>query len=533
MFSQLFNKTYTIKKHFSAPLLEERLNYLKYWVDRGTPLNTIKAIAQNLLRIIEYLHLETANLITIEDVEKAADRWAHTQSNHPQKRITFSKESKERFIRSATHWLRRLGRLKLVPLFSAIFERPHAIYRHSTSPLLEERLVYLQYWSDNGAVTNTLRIIAQYLLIIMKYLNFYQLRLITLSEIEKAADRWVMVGESCKKGREYSKFAKARFIKDALGWFKMLDCLKHEAKEAIPFEEYLNRYIDYMREEQGLSENTVKSRFFLLQDFLINIKVKLQNFSEITPLTIDEVLVKKYDIDGYSRRTVQSYASVIRSFLRYAENQGLCQANLASSIMAPRVYQHESLPSSPSWDDVKKILHDTSGNTPTEIRDHAILMLLSVYGIRCSEIIHLCLEDIDWKKELLYLRRAKRSKPQIFPLSKIVGESILRYLQEVRPNHCVLREIFLCMRSPYRSLQSCAVYQIVNKKLRPLNLTIKHQGPHSLRHACATHLINSGISLKEISDHLGHQNLETSRIYAKVDLISLRKVAEFDVGGLL
>jgi len=70
-------------------------------------------------------------------------------------------------------------------------------------------------------------------------------------------------------------------------------------------------------------------------------------------------------------------------------------------------------------------------------------------------------------------------------------------------------------------------------KLKKLNITIKHYGPHALRHACATHLISEEISLKEISNHLGHHTLDTTRIYAKVDLMSLRKVAEFDMGGLL
>jgi len=66
-----------------------------------------------------------------------------------------------------------------------------------------------------------------------------------------------------------------------------------------------------------------------------------------------------------------------------------------------------------------------------------------------------------------------------------------------------------------------------------LNLNIKHHGPHALRHACATHLINEGVTLKEISDHLGHQGLDTTRIYTKVDLTSLRKVADFNLGDLL
>jgi site-specific recombinase XerD len=271
----------------------------------------------------------------------------------------------------------------------------------------------------------------------------------------------------------------------------------------------------------------------VLRDFLVNLRTLVKSFAAIAPITIDEVLTKKHDRDGLSRKTVQSYASIVRSFLRYAENQQWCPKGIAASIKAPRVYRHEMLPSSPHWKDIKKLLASSQTDYPTDIRDYAVLLLLSVYGMRRSEVSGLMLKDIDWENEQLYLRRAKRSKPQVFPLSKIVGKAILRYLKEVRPKHCKLRELFIARRSPYQALTPEAIYGIVSNRLRPLNLPIKHHGPHALRHACATHLINEGFSLKEVSDHLGHQELETTRIYAKVDLLNLRKVAEQKWEGLL
>ena len=144
-----------------------------------------------------------------------------------------------------------------------------------------------------------------------------------------------------------------------------------------------------MRDEQGLSENTIKSNFYPLKDFLANVKEKKDTIIEITSLTVEEIVVKKHNIDGYSRKSVRTYVSVIRSFLRYAENNGWCQKNLASTIKASRVYRYESLPSSPSWSDVTKLLASSGSNQPTGIRDRAILMLLSIYGMRCSEVTNL------------------------------------------------------------------------------------------------------------------------------------------------
>jgi len=73
---------------------------------------------------------------------------------------------------------------------------------------------------------------------------------------------------------------------------------------------------------------------------------------------------------------------------------------------------------------------------------------------------------------------------------------------------------------------------VVAKRLRPLNVSLPHYGPHALRHACAARLLAQGLSPKEIGDHLGHTDHQATRIYAKVDLIGLRRVADLDLGGL-
>jgi integrase/recombinase XerD len=80
---------------------------------------------------------------------------------------------------------------------------------------------------------------------------------------------------------------------------------------------------------------------------------------------------------------------------------------------------------------------------------------------------------------------------------------------------------------------SGALYDLVSDRLRAMDVSLKHHGPHSLRHACAVRLLAEGMSMKEIGDHLGHRKLDTTRVYAKVDLQGLRQVADFDIGGLL
>ncbi len=537
MLHQIIRRAYYLNKHLEAPLLKEREEYLQYLAGKGYYRETLKITAEYLLRITEFLHLEEERLITIEDIEKAAAAWARSKHHHPMKKA-FSKSGGKKFILLSIDWLKRINRLvclpeEQIPLFSRLFERRHARKRHTSAPLLQERLLYLQYWDCLKARDGTLRRMAQYQLLIMDLLCFHTVRKISIHEIEEAAEKWAENEKVHRWNNTYSRYSKRRFIYDAVSWFKMLGCLTAEPDPFIPFQEYRDKYLDYMVQEQGLAEETVYSRSWLLRDFLVNINERVDTFAAILPSTIDDILTKKYHKDGLSRRSVQSYASVVRTFLRYAENQKWCIKGIAASIKAPRVYRFETLPSSPNWKDVQKLLGSSQTDHTTDVRDYAVLLLLTVYGMRRSEVAGLKLPDIDWKNEQVYLRRAKRSKPQVFPLSKTVGDAILRYLKEVRPSHCKLKELFIIRRSPYKALAATNIYAIVNRRLKPLNLPIKHHGPHALRHACATHLINEGFTLKQISDHLGHQELETTRIYTKVDLVNLRKVAEQNWEGLL
>jgi integrase/recombinase XerD len=537
MFQKIIKRSYYRQRHLDAPLLNERIKYIQHWADKGRSLSTLQAVANYLLRIVEFLHLKSRRVVKLKEVENAANAWASYQYNHPQKRAEFSKCGKERFTWYAIDWLKNLKWLEplpeeKIPLFNRVFERRKALQRHINAPLLEERLMYLQKWADDGATLNTLRFIAHYLLAIIDFLKLHKKKVITLKEIQKAANKWATrtTGHIYMKVG-FSKGSMMRFKSVAINWLDILGRLKHPKEKVDPFSEFIDKYVDYMRKERGLSEETIYARIWLLKDFFRSIG-RIVSLQQIAALNIDDVLKNKY-LEGQSRRSLQTYASVLRGFFTYAEGKKWCQKGLASSIKTSRVYRHENLPQGPSWDDVSKLLEGTEGDHPTNIRDRAIIMLLAVYGLRCGEVVQLSLDDLDWGNEVLYVRRVKNAKSQKFPFSQTVGDTILRYLQKVRPNNCPCREVFISRKAPHRPLTSAAIFQIVSKRLKPLKINLKHHGPHTLRHACATRLINEGISLKEISDHLGHRSLESTRIYAKVDLFHLRKIADFEIGDLI
>jgi site-specific recombinase XerD len=139
---------------------------------------------------------------------------------------------------------------------------------------------------------------------------------------------------------------------------------------------------------------------------------------------------------------------------------------------------------------------------------------------------------MNWEKEVISVARPKQRRTQQYPLVDEVGEAILRYLRQVRPR-CGRREIFLTLKAPFRPLSPGALYHVVSTRLSELSITTLRHGPHSLKHACAGHLVSEGLSLKQIGDHLGHRSAYATRVYAKVDLSGLRQVADFDLGDLV
>jgi site-specific recombinase XerD len=247
---------------------------------------------------------------------------------------------------------------------------------------------------------------------------------------------------------------------------------------------------------------------------------------------VDDALFGKLHQQGYARASVRIYAESLRAFFRYAQTRGWCRRGLAEAIHAPRMFSHDTLPSGPSWDDVQRLLAMTEGNSPVAIRDRAILLLLSIYGCRAGEAVRLRLEDLDWQREQIRFTRSKSSLHQVYPLSRSVGDAILRYLKEVRPNSS-FREVFVSLNAPVRPLGRDALWWVVSRRLRSLGLSLRHYGPHTLRHSCATRLLEQGFTMKEIGDHLGHRHPDATSVYAKVDLAGLRQVAAFEMGGLL
>lgn len=414
-------------------------------------------------------------------------------------------------------------------MFAALFKYPKHVARHRDGPAADARARYLIHCAHYGAARGTLIGLASQLLAIAKHIDVSSGRTITRREIEVAGQRWARHRRRrcCARGQR-SPFQ--IFVQVATDWLRFLGLLEEPNDELSPFAAELDDFSSYQSNERGLSPDTVETQHRLVGDFLESLAASKGSLAQITIGDIDSFLRLKGE-QGCCRLTIRTRAAVLRCFFRHAEMRKWCSLGIAAAIEAPRVFQHEALPSGLNWQDVRRLIDSTGGPEDGDVRDRAILMLLATYGLRSSEVRGLRLADLDWVRETITVERPKQRCSQIYPLVTVVGEAILQYLQQVRP-HCAHRELFLTLRAPFRPLSRICVYNLVNKRVRTLDVQIRHRGPHCLRHASAIHLAAEGFSLKQIGDHLGHRNANATLTYAKVDLPRLREVADFDLRGL-
>lgn len=408
-------------------------------------------------------------------------------------------------------------------MFEDVLKSEGGLARHRAAPLAEERSRYIQHCIEVGATHSTVALKSRELLWAARLIGherrsaFNNQSLHTMAVRRSAGQRGDALG------------IQERFKNIVRPWLRYLGWWEHVIKPD-PWSEEREAYSIWMRSDRGFSDSTISYWDRCARRFLVWYSATGRPLQDLEVSDFDHYIAHLAG-EGCCRRSIGNLIKALRSFVRFAGDRGLCSKHLADGIAGPRVYSDESLPMGPPWADVERLIRSVDTDRPRDVRARPILMLLAIYGLRSGEVRQLRLEDVDWERDLLYVRRVKRRKVQAYPLITSVGMAIAKYLREARPvSH--RRELFLCLNAPHGPLSQTAVRHIVANGLKRVGARTTRFGPHSLRHACAGRLVSEGFSLKEIGDHLGHRGISATRIYAKVNLEALRKVAAFDLGGL-
>ena len=294
---------------------------------------------------------------------------------------------------------------------------------------------------------------------------------------------------------------------------------------AVPssYQQVREDYARYLSQDIGLSARTIEHYTGILEPFLrVQIGVDGPNWSELTGTQIR----KFFELCARRRspRYLQRLRTALRSFLRYLQFRGAVRIDLSNCIPRVNCRRLVGLPKFLSSRQLRCLLDNFDRKTAVGRRDYAILLSLARLGLRGIEVCTLELDDIDWQNGLLRLN-AKGGERPTMPLPQDVGEAICEYLRNGRPRS-QSRSVFLRHNAPHIGFsRSSRISDIVKRAMLSAGIHLPTKGAHVLRHTLATEMLSHGASLREIGQVLRHRRPNTTRIYAKVDMVALGSVA--------
>ena len=292
---------------------------------------------------------------------------------------------------------------------------------------------------------------------------------------------------------------------------------------------HVAEYRRYLVQQRGLAESCLPNYTSFVEKFLSD------RFAESEPsladiCSADVTSFITLQVSQLSRGRAKLLVTALRSYLRYLLHQGDITVALAGCIPSVATWSLATTPKSLPAGTVQRVLEQQSRTTPNGRRDYAIMLLLARLGLRAGEVVQLNLEDIDWENGVIRIRR-KGGRWTTLPLLNDVGEALATYLHSGRPQSSC-RRVFLRHRAPVSGFShTITVSSIVRRLLIRMGVDSARTGAHLLRHSLAVDLLRKGASLDEIGDVLGHRSLNTTAVYAKVDLAALRPLALAWPGG--
>ncbi len=293
----------------------------------------------------------------------------------------------------------------------------------------------------------------------------------------------------------------------------------------------LQEFCDYANDVCGLAPATLVSRRQWIGRFLAHVfPAGIVDFSRLGPKEVRHFFVAQ--CQGYQPGSAQVVASSVRSYLRFRalRHADPVEALIAAVPTAAR-WPLASLPEYLGQEELTKLMSSFEQGGPQRQRDYAIIRCLVDLGLRSCEVAALRLDDIDWKNGTLTVRVGKSHRIDVLPLPAVTGQAIANYLHKSRPT-TESRAVFVRHRAPLDvPVDVSVIRSVVRQAAARSGLAGRLNGPHHLRHSAATRMLQAGATLKEIADILRHRSLDTTAIYAKVDLTRLSAVAQPWPGG--
>ena len=288
-------------------------------------------------------------------------------------------------------------------------------------------------------------------------------------------------------------------------------------------EQHVLAYEQYLQDERALSRQTIINYRPVVRDFL-NFRFSDGEVSLTQLRAVDVTNFVQKRISRLNMRRAKIITAALRSFLSYARYRGDITSDLAAAVPIVANWSLSSIPRAIGRNEVTRLLASIDRDTPVGCRDYAMILALARLGIRSSEVVSLELDDIDWVAGQIRVR-GKNGQRHDLPLPADVGKAIVDYLRKSRPRNADCR-VFLRDKAPIRGFSGpSGLGCIIRRSLKRAGIDSPTKGAHQFRHGLASEMLRGGASLGEIGEVLGHRHVQTTAIYAKVDLDALRTLA--------
>lgn len=290
------------------------------------------------------------------------------------------------------------------------------------------------------------------------------------------------------------------------------------------YSRYLRDFLNYLRLERNLSDNTKASYSHDLTRYLLYVQELRDNLDEVTGEDVRKFISELHEM-GLEASSISRNISAIRSLHKFLSAEKKIRANVAEDVILPKLGKY--LPTVLNQQEIDQLLdmplHPENPKPKYALRDKAILEFLYATGVRVSELVEL-------KQQMLFLDAGfarifgKGSKERLVPVGNSAIHAVEKYQQSLRIR-LVNRasEDFLFLNARGKKLTRMSIYNIVQEYTRQAGIE-KSISPHTLRHSFATHLLEGGADLRSVQEMLGHSSIKATQIYTHVDRAFIKEV---------
>ena len=287
----------------------------------------------------------------------------------------------------------------------------------------------------------------------------------------------------------------------------------------VPEPALLMTFREWMQRQRGACASTVDNYAIHIRELLRHVGLELDK--------LDARGLRQFVMEGSKTcgwAAAKKRTTALRMFVRFLIAEGKCAVGLDGAIPVLAHWRLSALPRYLQEDEVERVIASCDITSPVGKRDRAILLLLARLGLRAGDIVQLRLRDIDWQGAWLHVSGKGRRQTRLPLTHDVVGADIPHVHRPPTDTDVV----FIRCRAPFRAFRShCNVSVIVDRALRRAHVTRPSRGAaHLLRHSVATSMLRHGASLHDVAALLRHQSIATTQIYAKVDVIALRIIAQ-------